>query len=115
MLNEVSIEVSIPGVDDQGNFAVSKYDTACTSLCKVGESMVLSGNTQRTKNHKNSKTPLLGDVPLINLFFSSDITKDHQEEFVIVVTPQPVFPTVSTGPAFGEKHKQLLQDKDTKD
>jgi pilus assembly protein CpaC len=117
ILNEVSIEVSIPVTDDQGNFAIQRYDTACTSLCKVGESMVVSGNTQQFKNNTRSKTPLLGDVPLINLFFSSNLTKNHQEEFVIVVTPRPIFPSAATGAPFGEQHKQLLQDKDktTKD
>jgi pilus assembly protein CpaC len=117
ILNEVSIEVSIPTVDDQGNFAIQRYDTACTSLCKVGESMVVSGNTQQFKQNTRSKTPLLGDVPLINLFFSSNLTKNHQEEFVIVVTPRPVFPSAATGTPFGEQHKELLQDKDkpTKD
>jgi type II secretory pathway component GspD/PulD (secretin) len=74
--------------------------------------MVLSGNTQQFKTHTGSKTPLLGDVPLLNLFFSSNVTKNHREEFVIVVTPQPVFPTAATGQPFGEQHKGLLQDKD---
>jgi len=112
ILNEVSIEVSIPTVDDLGNFEVQKYTSANTSLCKIGESMVMSGMTQTIAVRSGSKTPLLGDVPLVNLFFSNKTTKNHRDEFVIVVTPQPIFPSASTGSPFGESHKALLQDKD---
>jgi len=112
ILNEVSIEVSIPTTDDQGNFSVQKYTSANTSLCKIGESMVMSGMTQTIANRTGSKTPILGDVPLVNLFFSNKTTKNHSDEFVIVVTPQPVFPSAATGSPFGETHKALLQDKD---
>ena len=116
ILNEVTVEVSLPPSSDssgQGNIDVTKYTTTCTSLCKVGESMILSGMTQKTASSASSKTPLLGDVPLVNLFFSEKTSAKVQNEFVIVVTPQPVFPTTSTGQPFGQQHKELLDDKDT--
>jgi Flp pilus assembly secretin CpaC len=112
VLNEVSIEVSIPVSDPTAVMALEKYTTACTELCKVGESMVISGMTQKLANSASSKTPLLGDIPLLNLFFSNKTSDKQRNEFVIVVTPQPVFPTAAVGSPFGEQHKDLLQNKD---
>ena len=110
--NEVTVEVSIPVPDATGMLTLDKYNTTCTSLCKVGESMVLSGMTQTMAKSSSSKTPLLGDVPLVSLFFSNKTADKERKEFVIVVTPQPVFPMAATGTPYGEQHKDLLQDKD---
>jgi len=110
--NDVSVEVSMPTGVSGAQFAVQKYSTACTSVCKIGESMVLSGMTQTISSGASSKTPFLGDVPLLELFFSNKTSDKERHEFVIVVTPQPVFPTAATGAPFGESHKALLEDKD---
>ncbi len=115
ILNEVSVEVSIPVPDSSGVLTLDKYSTACTALCKVGESMILSGMVQKIANSNSSKTPVMGDVPLLSLFFSNKTSDKQRKEFVIVVTPQPVFPAAAAGQPFGEQHKQLLQDKDTKE
>jgi pilus assembly protein CpaC len=110
--NEVAVEVSIPVADSTGVLTLQKYDTTCTSVCKVGESMVLSGMTQTIANKNSSKTPLLGDIPLIDLFFSNKTADKQKNEFVIVVTPQPVFPTASSDQPYGESHQKIIQNKD---
>jgi pilus assembly protein CpaC len=115
ILNEVTVEVSMPVPDSSGVLTLDKYSTACTALCKVGESMILSGMVQKIANSNSSKTPMLGDVPLLSLFFSNKTSDKQRKEFVIMVTPQPVFPTTAAGQPFGDQHKQLLQDKDTKE
>ena len=109
ILNQVSIEVSLPVPDATGVLTLQKYSTECTSLCKIGESMVLSGIVQQLTTTNNSKTPLLGDVPLLNLFFSEKTADDARNEFVIVVTPQPVFPTQSTDRPFSTEHAPAPQ------
>ena len=110
--NEVSIEVSLPVKDPSGRFTLDKYSTKCTSLCKVGESMVMSGMTQLLASRSNDRTPLIGDVPLIDLFFSNKTANKDKKEFAIIVTPQPVFPTMAAGKPLGEQHKQLMGEKD---
>ena len=111
VLNEVTVEVSIPIADATGVLTLQKYSTTCTSLCKVGESMVLSGLVQQMANNTSSKTPILGDVPLLNLFFSTNVDDKTRNEFVIVVTPQPIFPTGAADKPYGTQHGQVLQDK----
>ncbi|MDR3457086.1 MAG: pilus assembly protein N-terminal domain-containing protein [Verrucomicrobiae bacterium] len=109
--NEVSIEVSLPVKDASGRFTLDKYTTKCTSLCKVGESMVMSGMTQLLASKSNDRTPLIGDVPLIDLFFSNKTANKDKKEFAIIVTPQPVFPKVATGLPLGEQHQKMMDEK----
>ena len=112
VVNEVTIEVSTPVPAGGTQFTVQKYNTICTSVSRIGESMVISGLTQTIAAGNHSGTPLLGDVPLLNLFFSSNTSDKERHEFVIVVTPRPVFPSPAFGQPFGEQHKDLLQDVD---
>ena len=53
-----------------------------------GEHLVIGGlkQTERTKVVK--KVPLLGDVPLINLFFSTTKTETVDRELLVVVSPE---------------------------
>jgi type II secretory pathway component GspD/PulD (secretin) len=115
ILNEVTIEVSIPISDPTGVLTVDKYSTTSTALCKVGESMVLSGMVQHIANKTGSKTPLLGDIPLVDLFFSNKTSDRQRKEFVIIVTPRPEFPTPATGQPYSEQHQNLIQGGDRKD
>jgi type II secretory pathway component GspD/PulD (secretin) len=108
-VNEVTVEVSTPVSVAGSQFTLQKYDTVCTSVCKIGESMVISGMTQTIANSNSSKTPLLGDIPLLSLFFSNKTTDKERHEFVIVVTPRPVFPPAAFGQTLGEQHNDLLQ------
>jgi len=109
VVNEVTVEVSTPVSVAGSQFTLQKYDTVCTSVCKIGESMVISGMTQTIAASNSSKTPLLGDIPLLSLFFSNKTTDKERHEFVIVVTPRPVFPPAAFGQTLGEQHNDLLQ------
>jgi pilus assembly protein CpaC len=115
IMNEISIEVSMPIPDPSGVFTLDKHATTCTAICRVGESVVLSGMVQKMNNSNSSKAPVLGDVPLVSLFFSNRQSDKSRNEFVIVVTPQPVFPAVASSAPFSDVHKATLQNKDNKD
>jgi len=110
ILNEVTIEVSMPVPDASGVLTLQKYSTECTSLCKVGESMVMAGMNQTIASANSSKTPFLGDVPLLSLFFSNKTSDKTQNQFIILVTPRPVFPTVANQNSYSDRDKQLLKD-----
>jgi Flp pilus assembly secretin CpaC len=53
---------------------------------------------------------LLRDIPLLDLFFANRSTNRTRDEFVILVTPQAVLPTVAPGTPFSEQHTQLFQN-----
>jgi pilus assembly protein CpaC len=111
ILNEVSVEVSMPVPDATGVLTLQQYTTTCTQLCKVGESMVISGINHEIDSSNSSKTPILGDVPLLSLFFSNKTSDKTSNQFVILVTPRPEFPSAPTGGPYSEQSEKLLQTK----
>ena len=110
IMNEVSLQISAPIATAAGAvLSLDTYDTECTALCNVGESMVISGMVQEISNYNKTGAPLLRDIPLLDLFFANKASSKSRDEFVILVTPQPVYPTAAGGQPFGEQHAQLLQ------
>jgi Flp pilus assembly secretin CpaC len=50
----------------------------------------------------------------LDLFFANRSTIKTRDEFVILVTPQAVMPTVAPGTPFSEQHTQLFQEPTSK-
>jgi pilus assembly protein CpaC len=120
IMNQVSLNVSEPISTAVGAvLSLDTFNTASTVLCNVGESMVLSGIVQQQSSYAKNGTPYLRTVPLLDLFFSNKTSDKSRDEFVILVTPQPVFPTSAGGQPFGEQHSHLMSEgldgKDAKD
>ncbi len=111
IVNVVSVEVSMPVAAGRNAYSLDKSETQTTVMSKVGETVVLSGLVQTLGNHAKEKTPLLGDVPLLNLFFSEKSSSKTKKEVVVMLTPRPVFPQVSSAQPLGEERKKLLEDK----
>jgi pilus assembly protein CpaC len=57
-----------------------------------GESMVIGGLLQNTNNNSITKTPGLGDVPVLGALFRSNGFQRNETELVIVITPYLVRP-----------------------
>lgn len=111
ILNEVSLNVSEPSSTPASGSSITlaTYNTQCTAICNVGESMVISGSVQSFSTYNKNGAPLMRNVPLLDLFFANKNSQDNKDEFVILVTPQPVFPTPAGGKPFGEQHEHLMQ------
>jgi len=107
VLLNVSVEVSSPIVAGEGNFAQQKSQTQTTVRCGIGESVFLSGLVQVLGNRTKTKTPLLGDIPLVNLFFSEKVSSKTKKEVLLVLTPHVHFPEPSNTPAQSTRMRQL--------
>lgn len=57
-----------------------------------GESMVIGGLLQNTHNNSITKTPGLGDIPILGALFRSNGFQRNETELVIVITPYLVKP-----------------------
>lgn len=57
-----------------------------------GESMVIGGLLQNSHNNSITKTPGLGDVPILGALFRSNAFQRNETELVIVITPYLVRP-----------------------
>jgi Flp pilus assembly secretin CpaC len=107
VLLNVSVEVSSPIVAGEGNFAQQKSQTQTTVRCGIGESVFLSGLVQVLGNRTKTKTPLLGDITLVNLFFSEKVSSKTKKEVLLVLTPHVHFPEPSNTPAQSTRMRQL--------
>ncbi len=57
-----------------------------------GESMVIGGLLQNSHNNSISKTPGIGDIPILGTLFRSNGFQRNETELVIVITPYLVKP-----------------------
>lgn len=112
IMTEVTIEVSVPTAQaGGGDLALDKFETTSTTICKTGESILLSGLVQQLENRFNEKAPLLGDIPLLRTFFSEKTKGKEKKELVVLLTPRAAFATEATGDAFSKDRKSLLEDE----
>jgi type IV pilus assembly protein PilQ len=66
-------------------------------LVKNGETVVLGGIFEHTRNSANHHIPLLGDIPLFGHLFRQDSELNNKEELLIFVTPRIIREGWSTG------------------
>lgn len=57
-----------------------------------GQSFAIAGLLQDTVTHDNSRTPGLGDIPILGALFRSDRFQRQETELVVIVTPYIVRP-----------------------
>jgi pilus assembly protein CpaC len=112
IVSDVSVEVSMPVAAGGNAYALSKNETATTVICRVGESVILSGLVQTLGNFSKEKTPVLGDIPLLNLFFSQKTSTKIKKEVVIFLTPHVLVPEAVQAGAFSEERKRLRETSD---
>ncbi len=60
-----------------------------------GESMMIAGLLQNTRNNSIDKTPFLGDIPILGALFRSNGWQRNETELVIIITPYLVKPMSS--------------------
>lgn len=58
---------------------------------KDGETLVIAGLIKENETQSVTKVPVLGDLPLIGVFFRNSKTDKVKEELVIMVTPHIVY------------------------
>ena len=70
-----------------GNPVIDRRQTNTTVTVKNGQTIVISGIRQETEGRKQRKVPILGDIPFLDLFFSSESEDTIVSELVVFVTP----------------------------
>ncbi|MBK8507772.1 MAG: type IV pilus secretin PilQ [Candidatus Competibacteraceae bacterium] len=67
---------------------IDKRELETQVMVNNGETVVLGGVFEQTKNDSVSKVPLLGDVPLLGYLFRNTKKTNTKRELLIFVTPQ---------------------------
>jgi type II secretory pathway component GspD/PulD (secretin) len=66
---------------------VASSEFSASVAVSSGETIVLGGLSQSSKDSARSKIPFLGDIPLIGLLFSSTDNKNQRKEILVFITP----------------------------
>jgi pilus assembly protein CpaC len=83
---------------------VNARRTTTTVRLNPGENLVIGGLKQTEKTRSTRKVPILGDIPLLNLLFSSSSTSLSVKDLVVIVSPEMIEASV-TKPALPTDHK----------
>jgi type II secretion system protein D len=88
---EINLELSrvVPGTTGTG-LIVDRRETTTQVIVKNGQTIVLSGILSESEQDIRRKVPILGDIPILNLLFSSRDRETVQTELIAFITPQVV-------------------------
>lgn len=115
IVSAVKIQVSVP-ISKSGSedLNLDKFVTENTVACKIGQSIIVSGIVENLRNHFKGRTPVLGQIPILNLFFSKSTRDDSNKELIAVLTPRIMnYPKLSVAPN-KQAHSEELQLLDMK-
>jgi hypothetical protein len=99
--NRLSIEISAPMRSAiGGRLAFSTYKTETEVMIPHGQSLIISGTKEKINDHFRRGTPVLRDIPLLNLLFSKRGRREIYKDMILVITP--------TSPTYVELQKKSL-------
>jgi len=86
---------TVPVGPDQEAVTIGTRTITSVIRLKSGESSLLAGLIRRDKTKGVTKTPLLGDIPIIGRIFRQESTTDKDTDLVLTLTPQIIrFPDI---------------------
>jgi Flp pilus assembly secretin CpaC len=108
MQMDVSVDVNAPVVGGPGAITLTGFSTTTSLMAKVGQSVILSGFAQALASQSGNKTPILGNIPLLNLLFSEKRKDKNHKEAVLVLTPYPSSGLAPVSRPFSEGAREIL-------
>jgi pilus assembly protein CpaC len=113
IMSDLSLEVST-AVSDPGRVTTTEFRTGTSVMSRVGQTVVISGFAQALRSSSRDTTPVLGDIPLLNLLFAGKSKSKSHKEAVLLLTTRPVYPEAATGPAYSAQSKSILNEAQEK-
>lgn len=89
IMMELLIKKDSPGLPTPtGQIEIDRREIATTALVDNGETVVLGGVYEGTKNNVTDKVPFLGDLPGLGFLFRRNHVDDNKKELLIFITPK---------------------------
>lgn len=90
---EVKVEFdTFTGADSNVTYSLVlptlKNKLTSTAIIDIGQTLVLGGGTQEEKSKTVNSTPILGQIPLVQYFFSERVSVKTNTSLIILVTPR---------------------------
>lgn len=67
---------------------INTREMSASIAVRSGETIILGGLVETTKKSSHAKIPLLGDIPLLGVFFRSSNDDNQRQEVVVFITPR---------------------------
>jgi type IV pilus assembly protein PilQ len=81
--------------DELGNRLINKQELKTSIVIADGETVVLGGVLRSQSSDNLTKTPLLGDIPVLGNLFKSRSSQNEKRELLIFITPQMIRESLS--------------------
>lgn len=79
---------SVTGITADGLPQISRRKANTIIRVKDGDTIVIGGLTQHSKNSSVQSTPILGDIPILGNFFRTTKVTSSETELLIFITPK---------------------------
>jgi Flp pilus assembly protein TadD len=66
----------------------TKTQVNANVVMKFGETLILSGLSERDQSRDRDGVPLLQDIPIVQYLFSRNVTRDYYKSVLIMLTPR---------------------------
>jgi Tfp pilus assembly protein PilF len=76
------------GTDAAGNTVFDKVEVSGEAVLGVGQTLILSGLSQRERHTGESGVPILSSIPIIKYFFSQTTSAESNTAVIILLTPR---------------------------
>lgn len=87
---EVDVNKDSKGEETRAGFAINTQHVKTKVMVENGGTVVLGGIYQQTERNNVTKTPLLGDVPLLGYLFKTTGRESTKTELLVFITPKIV-------------------------
>ncbi len=90
--NKIIMDVSITNDSFAGATTLNTKRIETQTLLANGETIVIGGIYQQETGELITKTPILGDIPLLGVLFKKKTQRDNRTELLIFLTPRIITP-----------------------
>ncbi len=89
ILSHVAIEVSAPAgpSDSSGDVGFTKFSTESEIVGRANETIVIAGLAETLRSRFREQTPLLGQIPVLRLFFGETQHTTRTRDLLVLITP----------------------------
>ena len=101
-LTSISEIINIPGCGAINILSVRRLDTG-TLRVKDSQTLILTGVISNRDSNVVTKTPILGDIPILGRIFRSNAGSKRKGELIILVTPRILNDSISNTSEVGFK------------
>ncbi len=78
---------NVIGNENSTQPVTTKQNVVTQSILRHGESIIIGGLVKTYETDTETKLPLLGDIPLLGMFFTHHATEEQQDNLLVILTP----------------------------